>query len=74
AIELMCEGDPKKPNAELTKNIIANAVKHGLILLSCGFNSNVIRFLPALTISDDLANEGLDRFSELFAHVANQKH
>lgn len=71
AIELMCEGDSEKPNAALTKNIIANASKYGLILLSCGFNSNVIRFLPALTISDTLANEGLDKFSDLFKSLVD---
>ncbi|WP_024954657.1 4-aminobutyrate--2-oxoglutarate transaminase [Sulfurospirillum arcachonense] len=69
AIELMCDGDSEKPNPVLTKSIIANAAQYGLILLSCGFNSNVIRFLPALTISDELANEGLDKFSKLFESV-----
>jgi 4-aminobutyrate aminotransferase/(S)-3-amino-2-methylpropionate transaminase len=70
AIELMCDGDPEKPNTELTQNIIAHATEHGLILLSCGFYGNVIRFLPALTISDELIDEGLDNFSKLFTDVA----
>lgn len=74
AIELMCDGNPEKPNAALTKNIIANAPQYGLVLLSCGFNSNVIRFLPALTISDEIANEGLDNFAKLFKSVANIKN
>jgi len=73
AIELMVDGDTSKPNTKLTKEIIANASKHGLILLSCGFNSNVIRFLPALTISDEIANEGLDNFIKLFKSVVNIK-
>jgi 4-aminobutyrate aminotransferase-like enzyme len=30
------------------------------VLLSCGTYGNVIRFLPPLTISDALLNEGLD--------------
>jgi len=66
ALELMCDGDIEKPNVELTKTLIANAQKAGLVLLACGFNGNVIRFLPALTISDDLVNEGLDKFEDLF--------
>jgi 4-aminobutyrate aminotransferase/(S)-3-amino-2-methylpropionate transaminase len=74
AIELMCDGNPGKPNATLTKDIIANASKYGLLLLSCGFNSNVIRFLPALTISDALINEGLDKFSDLFINLVNNKN
>lgn len=72
AIELMVDGDPKQPNVKLTKDIIANASKHGLILLACGFNGNVIRFLPALTISDDIINEGLDNFINLFKSVAKK--
>ncbi len=66
ALELMKDGNPEDANAELTKAITAKAAEYGLILLACGFNSNVIRFLPALTISDDIANEGLDKFTELF--------
>ena len=74
AIELMCDGDKDKPNVALTKDIIANASKYGLILLACGFNSNVIRFLPALTISDEIVNEGLDKFFDLFESVASNKN
>ncbi|XPV69149.1 MAG: 4-aminobutyrate--2-oxoglutarate transaminase [Halarcobacter sp.] len=69
ALELMKDGDIEKPNAELTKAIVGKASEYGLILLSCGFNSNVIRFLPALTISDEIANEGLDKFQELFVDL-----
>ena len=72
AIELMCDGNPDKPNADLTKAIISKAAEFGLILLSCGFNSNVIRFLPALTISDDIMNEGLDKFADLFSSLVEK--
>lgn len=70
AIELMYDGDPEKPNTELTQSVIAHATQYGLILLACGFYGNVIRFLPALTISDELANEGLDQFSKLFVAIS----
>ncbi|MCJ8297493.1 MAG: 4-aminobutyrate--2-oxoglutarate transaminase [Pseudomonadales bacterium] len=66
AIELMLEGESEQPNTALTQAIIGGAAEHGLILLSCGFYANVIRFLPALTISDELAEEGLDNFEKLF--------
>ena len=68
AIELITEEN--KPNAELTKLIISKASEFGLILLACGFNSNVIRFLPPLTIGDEIMNEGLDKFIELFSSLA----
>ncbi len=66
ALELIKDGNLENANIELTKSIISKAPEYGLILLSCGFNSNVIRFLPALTISDQLVNEGLDKFTKLF--------
>jgi len=66
ALELIENGDPDQPNTALTQAIIANASKYGLVLLACGFYGNVIRFLPALTISDETAEEGLTKFSELF--------
>jgi len=66
ALELMVDGDANTPNTELTKAIIGKATEYGLILLSCGYNANVIRFLPPLTISDEIANEGLDKFTALF--------
>lgn len=70
AIELMEDSNPENPNVKLTKALIANAQKAGLVLLACGFNGNVIRFLPPLTMSDEIANEGLDKFIELFTSLA----
>lgn len=60
AMELVKNGDPKQPDAKLTKALVEKAWQSGLILLSCGVRSNVIRFLPALTISDELIDEGMN--------------
>lgn len=70
AMELFVDGDKDQPNTALTQAIIANAAEHGLVLLACGFYGNVIRFLPALTISDEIMLEGLEKFNQLFAAVA----
>ncbi|TSE34983.1 4-aminobutyrate--2-oxoglutarate transaminase [Tepidimonas charontis] len=59
AIELFEGGDLSKPAAELTKRLCAEALKRGLVLLSCGLYANVIRILVPLTASDDLLDEGL---------------
>ena len=64
AIELVQNGDVDQPDAGLVKSLLAEAYSRGLVLLSCGTRGNVIRFLPALTISDDLVNEGLDIFTD----------
>jgi 4-aminobutyrate aminotransferase/(S)-3-amino-2-methylpropionate transaminase len=60
AMELVKNGDADQPDADLTKEIVGLAFKKGLVLLSCGIRGNVVRFLPALTISDDHIEEGLD--------------
>jgi 4-aminobutyrate aminotransferase/(S)-3-amino-2-methylpropionate transaminase len=70
AIELVVDGDCEQPNNALTQAIIAKAAEYGLILLACGFYGNVIRFLPALTISDEIISEGLGKFEQLFNDAA----
>ncbi len=52
AIELFEDGDPSKPDAKLTAEIVARARDKGLILLSCGPYYNVLRILVPLTIED----------------------
>src|SRR5690606_123705 len=59
AMEICKNGDPKQPDAELTKAISVEAGKRGLILLTCGTYGNVVRILVPLTASDALLDEGL---------------
>ena len=59
AIELCKGGDINQPDADLTKRLVAEATKRGLILLSCGTYGNVIRILVPLTASDAIVDEGL---------------
>jgi 4-aminobutyrate aminotransferase/(S)-3-amino-2-methylpropionate transaminase len=59
AVELVKSGTTT-PDAELTKALCAGAHAAGVIVLSCGTYGNVLRFLPPLTISDELLIEGLD--------------
>ena len=60
AMELVKNGDVNQPDADLTKVLLGLAYEKGLALLSCGSRGNVIRYLPALNISDALINEGMD--------------
>ena len=48
-----------EPDAALAKAVAAYAHAHGVIVLVCGTWGNVIRFLPPLSISDQLLDEGL---------------
>ncbi|QIA63476.1 4-aminobutyrate--2-oxoglutarate transaminase [Vibrio astriarenae] len=65
ALELVYQGDSAQPNVELTQALIKHAPQYGLILLACGFYGNVIRFLPPLTASNEIIEEGLANFDEL---------
>lgn len=64
ALELVKNSSSGEPDAALTSQLIKSANERGLILLSCGTYSNVIRFLVPLTASDALVEEGMDIFSE----------
>jgi 4-aminobutyrate aminotransferase/(S)-3-amino-2-methylpropionate transaminase len=69
AMELVKNGDPDQPDPELTRALVGKAYENGLALLSCGSRGNVIRFLPALNISDALINEGLDILESCLAEL-----
>ena len=48
------------PDADMTKRVQAAALAKGLILLTCGVDGNVIRFLFPLTIEQAIFDEALD--------------
>ncbi len=48
-----------EPDADFTKRVQAQALQRGLILLTCGVNGNVLRFLFPLTISTPVFDEAL---------------
>jgi 4-aminobutyrate aminotransferase/(S)-3-amino-2-methylpropionate transaminase len=59
AIELVKNRRADLPDAELTRAVVQAAGRRGLILLSCGLYSNVIRILAPLTIPEAQLEEGL---------------
>jgi 4-aminobutyrate aminotransferase/(S)-3-amino-2-methylpropionate transaminase len=61
--------DTAEPDAKLTNTLAARAHAAGVIVLTAGTFGNVIRFLPPLSISDELLNEGLDVLTGLLAEL-----
>jgi 4-aminobutyrate aminotransferase/(S)-3-amino-2-methylpropionate transaminase len=59
AMEVVKNRRADAPDAELTKALVQAAGRRGLILLSCGIYSDVIRILAPLTIPETLLEEGL---------------
>ena len=68
AVELVKSGTTE-PDPELTKALCGAAHAQGVIVLSCGTFGNVLRFLPPLTISDELLTEGLDVLAGILADI-----
>ena len=66
AVELVKPGTTT-PDADLTAAIAAAARLRGVIVLTCGTYGNVLRFLPPLTIGDDLLTEALEVLADAFA-------
>ena len=68
AIELVRSGTAD-PDPELTRTLVTRAHSAGVIVLACGSHSNVLRFLPPLTITNDLLVEGIDVLAEILADL-----
>jgi len=61
--------DTAEPDAALTNALATAAAAAGVIVLTAGTFGNVVRFLPPLTISDELLTEGLDVLTGLLAKL-----
>ena len=70
AIELFKGGDVHQPDADRTRQVVAEALRRGLVLLSCGVYANVVRILVPLTASDALLDEGLAILADCFDATA----
>jgi 4-aminobutyrate aminotransferase/(S)-3-amino-2-methylpropionate transaminase len=70
ALELVKDQDPDKPDPDLTKALVLEGAKNGLLMLSCGLRGNVVRFLPALSAGDEIIDEALDKLEPLLRRLA----
>jgi 4-aminobutyrate aminotransferase/(S)-3-amino-2-methylpropionate transaminase len=70
ALELVEDRATKAPAAELAKATTRAALQRGLVLLSCGFEGNVIRILVPLVIEDDDLARGLEILEESLGHAS----
>ena len=59
AIELVMPGT-MDPNPEATDAVMKHCHQNGVLVLNAGTYNNVLRFLPPLTISDELLHDALD--------------
>ena len=68
AIELV-EAGTKKPNTAAMNAVVKYCQSKGVLVLTAGTYSNVVRFLPPLVITDELLKDALSVLDEAFASL-----
>ncbi len=71
AVEFVTDRQTKAPAAALVQRVLDAARDEGLLLIKCGIERNVVRFLAPLTVSDRDVSEALQIF-ERALEVAKQ--
>ena len=59
-------GTPEEPNSGMASRIQTKCLEHGLMLLTCGPNGNVIRWVPPLNVTKAEIDSAVDIFSSCF--------
>ena len=70
ALELVKDREAKEPAADEARELVKFCYEKGLILLSCGNFSNVIRTLMPLVITDEQLEKGLAIMEEGFSTLS----
>jgi len=73
ALELVRSKATREPADEETKQVSQYCYEHGLVTITAGSYSNVIRLLVPLVITDAQMDEGLDVLEAALAHVTEKK-
>lgn len=67
AVEIVADKTSKKPDAAMAQKVIDAAREAGLLVIKCGVQRNVIRFLAPLVTSDELLEEAIGLFGQALA-------
>jgi 4-aminobutyrate aminotransferase/(S)-3-amino-2-methylpropionate transaminase len=70
AMELVTDAESRTPDKKRTGTVVEAALQEGLLLLTAGQYSNVIRVLMPLNITDDQLDEGLTIMAHAVDSVA----
>jgi 4-aminobutyrate aminotransferase / (S)-3-amino-2-methylpropionate transaminase / 5-aminovalerate transaminase len=73
AMELVKSPETREPATDETKQITQYCYEHGLITLTAGSYSNVIRILVPLVVTDEQMDEGLDLLESALKQVCEKK-
>jgi 4-aminobutyrate aminotransferase / (S)-3-amino-2-methylpropionate transaminase / 5-aminovalerate transaminase len=67
AVEFVSDAQTKSPDGALVNRILDAAREEGLLIIKCGVERNVVRFLSPLTISDRDVSDALGMFGRAVA-------
>jgi len=73
ALELVRSKQTREPAPEETQKISQRCYENGLITITAGSYSNIIRLLMPIVISDDQMKEAMDVMEAAIATVAEKK-
>lgn len=73
ALELVRSKATRQPADEETRQVSQYCYEHGLVTITAGSYSNVIRLLMPLVITDAQMDEAMDVLEAAIAHVAEKK-
>lgn len=70
-VEFVKDKETRAPLPEMARDIRLGSYKHGVIVELGGHYGNVIRFLPPLVLTKELADRGVDAFLDAVKAVEN---
>ena len=73
AIEFVEDRQTRSPSKRLTEIVARGCFEHGLVVLTAGTYSNVVRLLVPLVATDDQVREGLAVLESAIASAENQR-
>jgi 4-aminobutyrate aminotransferase-like enzyme len=68
-VELVTDRATRDPDAMLAKAAIAKAADLGLLVLTCGVNGNVVRWIPPIDATSAEISEAVEIFGEALRQV-----
>jgi 4-aminobutyrate aminotransferase len=70
AVELVKDKSSKEPATELRDAVVQKCFENGLLMLGCGMSS--VRFVPALNVTAEVVDAGLELFERALTEAEHQ--
>ncbi len=72
ALEFVKDRKTKEPDGNTCTDVIQGCARKGLLVLKAGIYDNVVRFLPPITISKEVADRAMDILGEVLRDVGRR--